>query len=38
VQEQNGEVQLAPSDMAAAQAEIKRLRRQLRIAEEERES
>jgi transposase len=37
VQEQNGEVQLAPSDMAAAQAEIKRLRRQLKIAEEERD-
>lgn len=37
VQEQNGAVQLAPSDMAAAQAEIKRLRRQLRIAEEERD-
>lgn len=37
VKRENGEVQLAPSDMAEAQAEIKRLRRQLRIAEEERD-
>jgi transposase len=37
VQETNGEPALAPSDMAAAQAEIRRLKRQLRIAEQERD-
>lgn len=33
----NGEAELAPSDMAAAQAEIRRLSRQLKVAEEERD-
>jgi transposase len=37
VKRENGEIQLAPSDMAEAQAEIKRLRKELRIAEEERD-
>ena len=37
VQETNGEPGLAPSDMAAAQAEIRRLKRQLQIAEQERD-
>jgi transposase len=33
----NGTVQLEPSDVEAAQAEVKRLRRQLAIAEQERD-
>jgi transposase len=37
VKETEGEAQLAPSDMAAVQAEIKRLRRELKIAEQERD-
>lgn len=37
VKREDGEAQLAPSDMAEAQAEIKRLRRQLKIAEQERD-
>lgn len=37
VKREGGQVQLAPSDMAEAQTEIKRLRRQLRVAEEERD-
>jgi transposase len=37
VKRESGEAQLAPSDMAEAQAEIKRLRRQLKIAEQERD-
>ena len=37
VKREAGQVELAPSDMAEAQAEIKRLRRQLRIAEQERD-
>lgn len=37
VKGQAGEAELAPSDMAAAQAEIKRLRRKLRVAEQERD-
>jgi transposase len=37
VKREGGQAQLAPSDMAEAQAEIKRLRRQLRVAEEERD-
>ena len=37
VKRKNGEAQLAPSDLVEAQAEIKRLRRQLKIAEEERD-
>ena len=31
------EAQLAPSDLAAAQAEIRRLRRELKVAEQERD-
>jgi transposase len=37
VKREGGQAQLAPSDIAEAQAEIKRLRRQLRVAEEERD-
>ena len=37
VQEMNGETTLGPSDMAAAQAEIRRLRRALAVAEQERD-
>jgi transposase len=37
VKREGGQAQLAPSDMAEAQAEVKRLRRQLRVAEEERD-
>ena len=37
VQGQNGSVQLEPSDLEAARAEIRRLRRQLAEAEEERD-
>ena len=37
VKRESGEAQLAPSDMAEAQAEIKRLRRQLKMAEQERD-
>ena len=37
VKRENGEMQLAPSEMTEAQAEVKRLRRQLKIAEEERD-
>jgi len=37
VKEQNGEPQLAPSDLEEARAEIRRLRRELFIAEQERE-
>ncbi len=37
VKREDGAAQLAPSDMAEAQAEIKRLRRQLKIAEQERD-
>jgi transposase len=33
----NGTVELAPSDLEAAQAEVRRLRRQLAIAEQERD-
>lgn len=33
----NGEPDLAPSDLASAQAEIRRLKRQLMIAEQERD-
>jgi len=36
-EQENGSVQLAQSDMAEAQAEIRRLRRQLAIAEQERD-
>lgn len=35
--QENGTVQLEPSDMEAAQVEIRRLRRQLAIAEQERD-
>lgn len=38
VQETNGATTLAPSDMVAAQAEIRRLRRALAVAEQERDS
>jgi transposase len=37
VKDTNGEPELAPSDLAAAQAEIRRLKRQLAIAEQERD-
>lgn len=37
VKREGGQAQLAPSDMAEAQAEIKRLRRQLKVVEEERD-
>jgi len=37
VQETNGEPELGPSDLSAAQTEIRRLRRQLMIAEQERD-
>ncbi len=37
VKETNGEPELVPSDLAAAQAEIRRLKRQLTIAEQERD-
>jgi transposase len=37
VKEGNGEAELAPSDLAAAQGEIRRLRRQLAVAEQERD-
>jgi transposase len=37
VKREGGQAQLAPSDIAEAQAEIKRLRWQLRVAEEERD-
>jgi len=37
VKRESGEVQLAPSDLAEARAEIKRLRRQVKVAEEERD-
>jgi transposase len=37
VRQANGEAELAPSDLADAQAEIRRLRRQLALAEQERD-
>jgi transposase len=37
VKQANGETTLTPSDLAAAQAEIKQLRRQLAVAEQERD-
>ena len=37
VKKDNGEVRLEPSDLEAAQAENRRLRRQLAIAEQERD-
>ncbi len=37
VMRQNGETKLEPSDLEAAQAEVRRLRRQLAIAEQERD-
>lgn len=37
VKKQNGEARLEPSDLEAAQAENRRLRRQLAIAEQERD-
>lgn len=37
VKGQGEERELAPSDMAAAQAEIKRLRKELKVAEQERD-
>jgi len=37
VKESHDEADLAPSDLAAAQSEIRRLRRQLTIAEQERD-
>lgn len=36
-QQENGSAQLEPSDLAAAQAEIRRLRRELAVAEQERD-
>lgn len=37
VRREGGEASLAPSDLAAAQAEVRQLRRQLAIAEQERD-
>jgi transposase len=37
VKKANGEVRLEPSDLEAAQAEVRRLRRELAIAEQERD-
>ena len=37
VKKANGEARLEPSDLEAAQAEVRRLRRQLAIAEQERD-
>jgi transposase len=37
VRREQGEVSLAPSELAAAQAEVRRLRRALAIAEQERD-
>lgn len=37
VRRERGEVSLAPSDLAAAQAEVRALRRQLAVAEQERD-
>ena len=37
VKKANGETKLEPSDLEAAQAEVRRLRRQLAIAEQERD-
>jgi transposase len=37
VKQGNGRAELAPSDLAAAQAEIRRLRRELAVAEQERD-
>jgi len=37
VRREQGEVSLAPSDLAAAQAEVRQLRRELAIAEQERD-
>lgn len=37
VEQEQGSTQLAPSDLQAAQAEVHRLRRQLAIAEQERD-
>lgn len=37
VRREGGEVSLAPTDLAAAQAEVRQLRRQLALAEQERD-
>ena len=37
VKKENGQAKLEPSDLEAAQAEIRRLRRQLTVAEQERD-
>ena len=37
VKKENGQAKLEPSDLEAAQAEVRRLRRQLAIAEQERD-
>ncbi len=37
VKKANGEARLEPSDLEAAQAEVRRLRRQLAVAEQERD-
>lgn len=37
IKKENGEAKLAPSDLEAAQAENRRLRRELAIAEQERD-
>ena len=37
VKEKNGEVKLEPSDLEAAQAEIRQLRRELTVAKQERD-
>jgi transposase len=37
VKKENGQAKLEPSDLEAAQAEVRRLRRQLAVAEQERD-
>jgi transposase len=37
VKKENGKIRLEPSDLEAAQAEVRRLRRELMIAEQERD-
>jgi transposase len=37
VKQENGKARLEPSDLEAAQAEIRRLRRELKVAEQERD-
>jgi transposase len=37
VKRENGKAEIAPSDLEAAQAEVRRLRRELKVAEQERD-